>query len=203
MKPVQREAEANDGEIESWWQCLCPWIKPCLKLVYPLDFSIMWINKYPSLLKFKKSIVDSQCHVNFYCTAKWFSNICAYYIHTHTHTHTNIPFHILFHYGVSKDTEYSSLCYTVGCCYFSILYIDIIIWPMLAFFRECCLYGWQKHRPSWGYTFFYSSHPTRWLFSLVWLQGPGAPRVTALSLLHCLWTDLGLYLWILCFLNLF
>ena len=41
--------------------------------------------------------------------------------------HTNSPFHIPFHYNVSKDIEYSSLCYTVGCCYLYILYIDIII----------------------------------------------------------------------------
>ena len=30
-------------------------------------------------------------------------------------------FHILFHYGLSQDIEYSSLCYTVGPCCLSIL----------------------------------------------------------------------------------
>ena len=44
------------------------------------------------------SIVDLQC-VNFCCTAKWFSYTCIY-----------ILFHILFHDGVSQDTEYSALC---------------------------------------------------------------------------------------------
>ena len=34
-----------------------------------------------------------------------------------------ILFHILFHYGLSQDIEYSSLCYTVGPCCLSILYI--------------------------------------------------------------------------------
>ena len=30
-------------------------------------------------------------------------------------------FHILFHYGLLKDIEYSSLCYTVGpCCLFTL-----------------------------------------------------------------------------------
>ena len=27
-----------------------------------------------------------------------------------------ILFHILFHYGLSQDIDYSSLCYTVGPC---------------------------------------------------------------------------------------
>ena len=36
-----------------------------------------------------------------------------------------IPFHILFRFGLSWDTEYSSLCYTAGPCCFSILYVYI------------------------------------------------------------------------------
>ena len=34
-------------------------------------------------------------------------------------------FHILSHYGLSQDVEYSSLCFMVGSCYLSILYILI------------------------------------------------------------------------------
>ena len=34
-----------------------------------------------------------------------------------------MQFHILFSYGLSQDTEYSSLCYTVGPCCSSILCI--------------------------------------------------------------------------------
>ena len=37
-----------------------------------------------------------------------------------------ILFHILFHYGLSQNIEYISLCYTVGPCCLSILYINII-----------------------------------------------------------------------------
>ena len=65
-------------------------------------------------LNFYWSIADLQCCVSFWCTAKWFS--CIYmYIY--------ILFHILFHYGLSQDIEYSSLCYTVGHCFLSILYM--------------------------------------------------------------------------------
>ena len=38
-----------------------------------------------------------------------------------------IPFHILFHYGLSQDFEYSSLCYTVEPYCLSILYIPVCI----------------------------------------------------------------------------
>ena len=69
----------------------------------------VWHQLNSSYIKKKKngSIVGLQCCVNFYCTAKWFSYVCvSLYVH--------ILFHILFHYGLSQDNEYSSLCYTVG-----------------------------------------------------------------------------------------
>ena len=41
------------------------------------------------------------------------------YIFTYTHSFENI----LFHCDLSQDTEYSSLCYTVGPCFLSFLYM--------------------------------------------------------------------------------
>ena len=63
-----------------------------------------------SLIYILWNVVYSQCHVIFWCTAKWFS-----YTNTHTHIHTYIYilFYILFHYGLLQDIEYSYLCYTV------------------------------------------------------------------------------------------
>ena len=56
-------------------------------------------------------MVDLQSFVNFHFTAKW----SCYTIY--------ILFYILFHYGLSWDTEYSSLGYTEGPSCLSILYI--------------------------------------------------------------------------------
>ena len=47
--------------------------------------------------------------------------------HTHTHTHTYVLFHVLFHYGLSQDSEYSSLCYTVGLYCPFIPYLPVLI----------------------------------------------------------------------------
>ena len=51
------------------------------------------------------------------------------YIHTYIYIYIYIYIlvHILFHYGLSQDIEYSSLCYTVGPCCLSILYIKVCI----------------------------------------------------------------------------
>ena len=63
------------------------------------------------------SIVDLQC-VNFCCTAKWLSYTYMYILF----------FNILFHYGLSQDNEYSSLCSTVGPCCLSILNVIVCIY---------------------------------------------------------------------------
>ena len=41
--------------------------------------------------------------------------------------HTSILFQILFQYRLLKSTEYSSLCYTVGPCWLSILYVVVCL----------------------------------------------------------------------------
>ena len=47
-------------------------------------------------------------------------------IHTHTHSFHNL-FHNIQYPGLQQDIEYSSLCFTVGPCYFPILYILVCI----------------------------------------------------------------------------
>ena len=47
-------------------------------------------------------------------------------IQLNTHTHTHILFQIHFPYKLLLDIEYSSLFYTVGLCWLSILYIIVV-----------------------------------------------------------------------------
>ena len=49
------------------------------------------------------------------------------YICIYMNVYMHILFHILFHYSLLQDIEYSSLCYTVGPCCLSIVYVVICI----------------------------------------------------------------------------
>ena len=50
----------------------------------------------------------------------------------YTYTYLCVLFHVLFHYGLSQDVEYGSLCYTVILFCLSILYIKVsILYPKL------------------------------------------------------------------------
>ena len=77
-------------------------------------FCLFLFNSFTSIPYFpffNWNIIDLQYCVSFRCTAKWFSytDICIHF------------FQILFHYRSLQDTEYSSLCSTVGPCWFSVL----------------------------------------------------------------------------------
>ena len=84
-----------------------------------ISIAMKWERLYNFLNLFYWSIVYLQCCINSLCTAKCFSYTCMY-----------IPFHILFHYSLSQDIEYSSLCYAVGPCCLSIPQVIVsICWP--------------------------------------------------------------------------
>ena len=79
------------------------------------------------------SIVDLQRCVNFCCTAKWFTYSC-----------TSILFNIPIRCGLSQNSEYSSLCCSVGPYCLSILCLLLCIcWPQIPwrtwFWFEICL----------------------------------------------------------------
>ena len=97
-------------------------------------------NEYPwgfvCFLFFLMKYINFQCCVSFWCTAKWFSYIHIFiYIHTyvysiiyiHIYVYMYILFQIFFHYKLLQDTEYRSLCYTVGPCCFSLLHAVVCI----------------------------------------------------------------------------
>ena len=80
--------------------------------------------KFFSLNLFYWSIVVLQCCGNLCCAAKWLQLyiyvcvcVCVFF------------FIFFFHYDLSQVTEYSSLCYTVGPCCLSILYITHLLTP--------------------------------------------------------------------------
>ena len=74
-------------------------------------------SSVPHLKKFYWSIVD----YNIVLTSSLQQSDSV--IHTHTPRYV----YILFHYGLSQDIEYSSLCYTVLPCGLSIFYITVSI----------------------------------------------------------------------------
>ena len=71
-------------------------------------------------------------HIRFY--------MCFIYTHTHTHTHTHTLFHVLSHYSLSQDIQFSCPGYTIGPCCLSILYIIVCTCksqtPCWVFFKK-------------------------------------------------------------------
>ena len=53
------------------------------------------------------------------------------------HIHVSILFHILFSIRLLQNTEQSSLCYTVGPCWLSILHIAVYTCPVSAISQFC------------------------------------------------------------------
>ena len=59
---------------------------------------------------------------SFRCTAKWFQVYIYIYIYIY---HISILFQLLFPYRLLQNIKYSSLCYTVGPCWLSVLHIAV------------------------------------------------------------------------------
>lgn len=47
MKQIQGETELSHKKRSPSWFHLSPWTNPCLKPENPLDFSTLWVNKFP------------------------------------------------------------------------------------------------------------------------------------------------------------
>ena len=114
-----------------------------LFLQFPMKLLFIFVCLFV-FIYFYCNIVDLQCYANLCCTAKWLS---------YTHVY------ILFHYGLSQEIGYSSLCYTVGLCCLSIL--NVIV----------CIYLPQTPSPSLSFpkSFFFFCHAA-------WLAGSYFPN---------------------------
>ena len=90
-------------------------IRPHKKLRTSVDCSIIFLNW---------SIIDSQYCVGFRCIAKWFSYIYNWIYILNVYI---FFFRFFFHYRLLQGIECSFLCYTIGSCWLSILYIMVYI----------------------------------------------------------------------------
>ena len=117
------------------------------KLFYSTTVSVECISAV------QQSNSDIYIHTHIYIYVHIYIYIYIYiYIHTHTYIHVVFP--ILFHYGLSQDNQYSSLCYKVGPCCPSILHIRVSICQLQIFtlshapflptwqLQVCSLYLW-------------------------------------------------------------
>ena len=62
---------------------------------------------------------------------------------------TQLYIYILFHYGLSQDTEYSSLCYTVGPCCLSILNVIVFQIPTYSRLVSAVVVLWHLDSSLW------------------------------------------------------
>ena len=100
------------------------------KLFYSTTVSVECI----SAVQQSNSDIYIYTHIYTYMYIYIYIHIHIYvYIYTHTHIYSHAVFPILFHYGLSQNNEYNSLCYTVGPCCPSILYRRVSICQLQIF----------------------------------------------------------------------
>ena len=119
-----RQSQPGRGERRAW--SLTPDSPPA---IHQRSSHGCWkahkLKNWSFFFFFNWSIVDLQCYVSFWYTAKWFSCV---YIFIYIHIYIYILFQILFPCGVLQDIDYSSLCYTVGpCCFYLFIYLFMAV----------------------------------------------------------------------------
>ena len=75
-------------------------------------------------------MVDLQYCFSFWYVIKWFvyMYVCIYvYMSIHIYIYVVFNSFKIFHYGLLHNFEYSSLCYKIGLCCLSILYVIVCI----------------------------------------------------------------------------
>ena len=88
---------------------LCEEYYKCITVLQYLTLCISWVLR-PTLLELQIGLRSTLW--------EWNSFVCRELC-----VHVCILFNIPFHYDLSQNTEYSSLCHTIGPCCLPILYI--------------------------------------------------------------------------------
>ena len=138
QEPIGMLASLNPRRLLSHWYW-CFWITLTSQLIF--TFLLLWAfgeeghlqrRSYTRLGVVGKHFQNPNIKGNFlnfvllkysWFTMSYFCCIAKCFSYTYTH----IPFHMLFHYGLSQDTERISVCYTVGPCCLSVLHIVVCI----------------------------------------------------------------------------
>ena len=94
-----------------------------------LQISLVWHKSFTlffnHFFKLKHSWFTMLCYFQVYSKViQLYIYMCIY---VYMHVYIYILFQIVFHNRLLQDIEYSSLCYTVGLCCLSILYIVVCI----------------------------------------------------------------------------
>ena len=92
-----------------------------------------WVSWYVYLIFFKVLPIHLFRIFTFLLKYSWFTMLCfrctpKWFSYTYIYIHVSI-FKILFHYRLLWDTECSSLCYTVGSCWYDTPFLVCWVLP--------------------------------------------------------------------------
>ena len=111
-----------------------------------VEFKNFPFQYYLLFFYFQETILLTQVHVLYYLFLKillkhsWFTMLYQSLLHSKViPLYTYILFNILFYYGLSRDIEYSSLCFIVELCCLSVLYIIVYSTHLLLLHRFSCV----------------------------------------------------------------
>ena len=102
----------------------------------PMDRGARWVRAMGPQ-RVKQNWATEHTHTRMHTHTH--THIHTYIIHTYIHIYIHIILYILSYNGLSRDIEYSSLCYTVGCYSLSETPSVLVLW-FLAYCRFSKIY---------------------------------------------------------------
>ena len=109
------------------WLFATPWTAACQASLSITNYQTLHYWNFHTICLFSRHFMKNHLMKNFfkfYWSTVDYTMLCYFLLYSKlTRLYVHILFHILFHCGLSQDTEYSSLCYTIGFCCLSIIYM--------------------------------------------------------------------------------